>query len=390
VGFDFDEIIDRKNTNSIKYDFYGSMGKVGYNCIPMWIADMDFRTPPCVRDALIARANHGIFGYSSVGDHYYVALSNWLLNRHGWSIKPEWLTQTEGVIPAVSVALAAYTQPNDSVLLHYPSYNLFNMMIDKNRRNLIKSPLVFENNRYTIDFKDFERQIVRSNVKLFILCNPHNPIGRVWTEEELITMGDICLKHGVLVISDEIHQDFVYKPHKHLVFANLKPEYEPITITCTAPTKTFNISGVPISNILIIDDDLREKFMDEQLRRGNMGGGILEILACQTAYAQGAEWLDALIDYLTQNVNFARAFLQERLPEISLVEPEGTYFLWLDCRRLGVWQKELETYIADEAQILLNGAPGAEGFIRLNIACPKATLEKAFGQLEKAIRKLIH
>ncbi|MDR3239892.1 MAG: pyridoxal phosphate-dependent aminotransferase [Clostridiales bacterium] len=388
MAYNFDEVIDRTNTNSVKYDFPGRYGLPGYNYVPLWIADMDFRSPPCVHDALTERVDHGIFGYSDSDDTYFCAVSGWMEKRHGFTIEPEWLVKTQGVIPAISAILCALTKQNDSILIQYPSYNMFNRIIEKTKRKIVKNALVLEDGKYKIDFADFEKQIVRNGVKLFILCNPYNPVGRVWTAEELTQMGDICLKHGVVVIADEIHQDFVFAPHKHLVFAKLKPAFENITITCTAPTKTFNISGLPISNIFIVDEDLREKITEELSMRGQFGAGVLEILACQAAYANGDKWLDSLLQYLAENIAYSRNFFHGKLPEIDFIEPEGTYLLWLDCRKLGLWAKELEAYIADEAQVLLNRAPGAEGFLRINIACPRATLEKAYLRLAQAIKKL--
>jgi len=388
MKYNFDEIINRKHTKSIKYDFFNKTGKVGYNTIPLWIADMDFRTPPCVQEAIIKRAQHGIFGYSATDDDYFMAVRDWFLRRHNWKVEPEWLIQTRGILSAVSIAIAALTKPGDAILLQYPSYHMFNMVIEKSKRKIVKNPLILENGVYKIDFEDFERQIVRNDVKLFILCNPHNPVGRVFTKEELIKMGEICVEHDVLVISDEIHQDFIFSPHKHFVFVEAKPEFREITITCTAPTKTFNLSGVAISNIFIIDEDLRDKITDEISRRGGSGVGVMEILACQAAYTDGEEWLEELLSYLSKSIDYARKFFHEKLPEIDFIEPEGTYLLWIDCRSLGFWAKELEGFLADEAQITVNGAPGAEGFLRINLACPKATLEKAFFQLERAVKKL--
>ncbi|SEW15725.1 MalY/PatB family protein [[Clostridium] fimetarium] len=388
MKYNFDEIINRKHTKSIKYDFFSMTGKVGYNTIPLWIADMDFRTPPCVREAIIQRAEHGIFGYSATDDDYFIAVQQWFLKRHNWNVQPEWMIQTRGILNAVSVIVSALTKPGDAILLQYPSYHQFNSIIENTRRKIVKNPLILENGTYKIDFEDFERQIVQNDVKLFILCNPHNPVGRVFTKEELIQMGDICLRYGVLVLSDEIHQDFIFAPHKHFVFVDAKPEFRDITITCTAPTKTFNLSGVAISNMFIIDEDLRDDIKDEIKRRGGAGIGILEILACQAAYTDGEEWLEELLSYLLESIAYARKFFREKLPEIDVIEPEGTYLLWIDCRRLGFWAKDLDSFLADEAQVTLSGSPGAEGFLRINLACPRSTLEKAFSQLERAVKKL--
>jgi cystathionine beta-lyase len=387
MKFDFDEVIDRKKTMSVKYDFPDRFGKMGYNYIPLWIADMDFRSPPCVREELAERLDHGIFGYSSADYSYFEAVGEWMSKRHDWHVEQEWLIRTQGVVNALSVIFHAITKTGDAILIQTPSYNMFNTMIEKNARRTIKNPLILENGKYEIDFEDFEKQIKRNDVKLFVLCNPYNPVGRVWTKEELVKMGDICLQYGVTVIADEVHEDFVYKPHKHLVFANLKHEYESIAITCTSPAKTFNLAGLPISNIFISNEDIYEKVADEIFARGNLGSGIMELAACRAAYAGGAEWLDALLEYLADNVRFVREFLSERIPEITLIEPEGTYLVWLDFRELGFWAKELDAFLSDEAKVLLGGAPGGEGFQRINIACPRSTLEKAFAQMETAIRK---
>jgi cystathionine beta-lyase len=384
--YDFDELIDRNNTNCWKYDFPERFGKFGYNYIPLWIADMDFRSPPSVIAALQKRIEHGIFGYSDADFDYYEAVRDWLRNRHNWQVHEEWLVRTPGVLNAISVILSALTKYQDMILVQTPSYNMFKTIIEKNGRRMAKNQLILENGKYTIDFDDFEKQIKRNDVKMFFLCSPHNPIGRVWTKEELIRMGDICLKYNVLVVSDEVHEDFVYKPHKHYVFSDIKPEYQAKTITCTSPAKTFNISGLPISNIFIPDEDMRDDIKDEIFSRGTIGGGLLEVVACQAAYREGAQWLDALIDYLTKNITFVRTFLQEKIPEVKLIEPEGTYLLWLDFRGLGFWGKELEVFLENEARILLGGAPGGEGFQRLNIACTRSVLHKAFTQLENAIK----
>jgi cystathionine beta-lyase len=288
-------------------------------------------------------------------------------------------------LPAVSTAIATLTRPGDSVLLQTPSYNQFNMVIEKSRRTTVKNPLILDGERYRVDFDDFERQISRNNVKAFVLCSPHNPVGRVWTAEELVRMGEICLRHGVKIISDEIFADLVYPGNKHTVLASLSRELLDNTVTCTSPTKTFNLSGAPISNIFIADDDARSDFEEEHKARGNLGVSILPAVAAQAAYEHGARWLDELIEYLRGNVALARAFVKERLPDIGWTEPEGTYLLWLDFRRAGFWAKELEAFISDEAKVLLNSEPGAEGFLRLNLASPRAVIEKALMRIEAAL-----
>jgi cystathionine beta-lyase len=387
MKYNFDEIIDRSNTKSVKYDFPNQYGMMGYNYIPLWIADMDFRSPPCVLEALARRVDHGVFGYSAADYDYFEAVSGWMARRHNWKVEQEWLIRTQGVVNALSIIINSLTKPKESILVQTPSYNMFNMMIERNSRRIVKNPLVLEEGKYRIDFEDFEKQIRRNEVKLFFLCSPHNPIGRVWTRDELIRMGDICLQYGVTVVADEVHQDFVYPPNRHLVFAGLKQEYEAITITCSSPGKTFNLAGLPISNIFVPDEAKHDKLTETIAARGSGGSGIMELVACEAAYRSGEEWLEALLDYLAGNAAFVRNFLRKRLPELTLIEPEGTYLLWLDFRPLGFFAKELEAFIADEARILLGGAPGGEGFQRVNIACPRSTLEKAFTRLEAAVRK---
>jgi len=387
MSFNFDEPVNRKGTNSIKYDFAEQMG-MGYNCEPLWIADMDFRAPDAVCDCIRARAEHGVFGYSSPDGSYFASVEQWFRARHNWQTEPRWLVITEGMLPAISTAIHILTNPGDNILLQTPSYSQFTMLIEFGRRNVVKSPLVLEGEKYRIDFADFERAITRNKVKLFILCSPHNPIGRVWTADELKQIGDICVKYGVKVISDEIFADLTLPGYKHTVFASLNNDFLDNTVTCTAPTKTFNISGMPISNIFIANDDLREDFEEEYKARGNLGISILPFLAAQAAYQNGAEWLDALRDYLADNVAYARKFIKEKLPEIIWTEPEGTYLLWLDFRKLGFWAKELEAFLADEAKVILANEPGAEGFLRVNLATRRARVVKAFEQIETAAKKV--
>jgi cystathionine beta-lyase len=384
----FDEIIDRKKTKSIKYDFSENSGRIGYNLIPLTIADMDFRTAPSVRKALAERVEHGIFGYSGADYRYFEAVSGWQKKRFDWEVKEEWLVRSNGVLNALSIIFNALTFPSDGILIQYPSYGMFNLIIERTNHKIVPNPLILKDGRYEIDYDDFEKKILRNNVKLFVLCNPNNPVGRVFTGEELTRMGDICLKHQVTVVSDEIHEDIIYPGHKHTVFASLNYKFERHSIICTSPSKTFNLAGLPVSNIFIPEEELRDKINDEIALRGALGTGLLEMIACEAAYAEGAEWVDALNVYLDGNRVFAGNFLREKIPEISLIEPEGTFLLWIDFRALGFWGKELEAFIADEAQVQLNTSPGGEGFLRVNIACPRSILKKAFARIEQAVRKL--
>lgn len=386
---DFDEIIDRRNTCSIKYDFTVKRGKPE-GVMPLWVADMDFRTPDCVIHALEEKARHGIFGYSESMDDYFDVLKEWFISQYSWDIKPEWLIKTPGVVSAINTAVHSLTEPGDPVLIQQPVYYPFTEAVVSNKRRLIVNELVYSGGRYSIDFEDFEKKITENGVKLFILCNPHNPVGRVWTRDELIRVGDICLKHGVIVISDEIHADFIYPGRKHTVFADLKPEYRDMTITCTAPSKTFNLAGLQVSNIFIPDETMNLKFKQQMRRNGYSHVNIMGIVACKAAYAGGLEWLGDLRTYIKGNLDYLRGFLESSLPEVKLIEPEGTYLIWLDCRELGLSGTELDDFIIKKAGLWLDGGAmfgaGGESFQRINIACPRAILIKALSQLEKAVR----
>lgn len=387
----FDELIDRKNTNSLKYDFAVERGKP-VDILPLWVADMDFKTPSSVRAALATCSDHGIFGYSETKEDYFNTLYHWFNTYFDWPIQSSWLVKTPGIVYAICTAIRALTEKEDAIMIQQPVYYPFSESITSNERLLVNNTLVYEDGKYSMDFEDFEAKIIKHKVKLFILCSPHNPVGRVWTREELIRLGDICLKHAVIVVSDEIHADFVYNGHKHLVFASLKPEFLDISITCTAPSKTFNLAGLQISNIFIPNECIRHEFELEIIRTGYSQLNTMGLVACKAAYDHGREWLEDLKDYLAQNLNFVRSFLSEKLPQIKLVEPQGTYLIWLDCRSLNLSDQALEDLIIHKARLWLDsgsmfGSDG-EGFQRINIACPKAVLEKALIQLECAINDL--
>lgn len=384
----FDELIDRTNTNSLKYDFALERGKPK-DILPLWVADMDFKAPSAVLDVLTSASNHGIFGYSETKADYFNTLHHWFHTYFNWSIEDSWLVKTPGVVYAICTAIRSLTQKGDAVMIQQPVYYPFAESITANERLLINNALVYKDGKYVMDLQDFEAKIIQHKVKLFILCSPHNPVGRVWTKEELIELGNICLKHGVLIISDEIHADFVYDGYTHHILANLKPEFLDITITCTAPSKTFNLAGLQVSNIFIPNESIRTAFQKEIVRTGYSQLNTMGLLACKAAYEHGREWLDDLKTYLAQNLDFVRTFLQERLPQIKLVQPQGTYLIWLDCRALNMTEEALDQLIVQKAGLWLDtgsmfGHEG-EGFQRMNIACPRATLEKALHQLECAI-----
>lgn len=389
MSHNFDEIIDRTNTNSIKYDFAVERGKPE-GVLPLWVADMDFRTPKVVRDALVESAEHGIFGYSDTKEGYFNAIYNWYKNRFDWEVEQSWLVKTPGVVYAIALAIRAFTEEGDAVIIQQPVYYPFSNTVISNKRKLVNNSLVYQDGKYTIDFNDFEEKIKENNVKMFILCSPHNPVGRVWTKEELIRLGDICLKHNVIVISDEIHGDFVFNGNEHSVFTSLRPEYLENTIICTAPSKTFNLAGLQTSNIFIANPELKERFEEEVEVSGHSHINTMGLVACQTAYEHGGQWVDDLNQYLEGNLDLIRNFLKERLPEVRLVEPEGTYLIWLDFNELGLSETKLDDLITNKAKLWLNsgaifGKDGA-GFQRVNIACPRTIIEKMLLQLEKAIR----
>lgn len=390
--FDFDTVRERRRTDSLKYD-YAKIKKKPTDALPLWVADMDFPVAPAIHDALISRVDHGIFGYSDDADgSYYNMLSAWYVSHFGYETKPQWLVKTPGVVYAICTAIRAYTCKDDAVLIQEPVYYPFRQSVTDNERRLVVNPLQYIDGRYEIDLAHFERCITENNVSLFILCSPHNPVGRVWRREELTAMGDICLKHNVLVVADEIHADFVYEGHQHHVFAGLKPAYADITITCTAPTKTFNLAGLQLSNIFIANRELRHAFRRELHAAGYSQPNVLGLVACRAAYAQGAAWLDALRTYLQGNLSYLRDFLASELPEIRLVEPEGTYLVWLDCSALGMKGSHLDDFMLNQAGLWLDDGTmfgeGGEGFQRINIACPRATLTDALSRLQQAVQAL--
>jgi len=395
--YNFDKIINRKGTNCLKYDYAVERGKPA-DVLPLWVADMDFTVSEEITKSLHAAVDHGIYGYTQPKDAYYNAITNWMEKKHNWKTKREWIMKTPGVVFALGAAVKAFTKPGDAVLIQNPVYYPFTNIIRDNDRRVIDNTLVYEKrvtegkSQYSIDYEDFERKIVQENIKLFILCNPHNPVGRVWNREELQYLGEICLRHHVIVVSDEIHNDFVYPGFEHTVFANVDPRFAEFTVTCTAPSKTFNLAGLQISNIFISNETLREAFQKEIDKTGYDEPNALGAVACEAAYRGGQEWLDQLRAYLLENLNFLRAYLQEKIPQIHLVEPEGTYLVWLDCSELGISGKELDQFIVEKAGLWLDGGamfgPSGADFQRVNIACPRATLELALDKLKAAVDNL--
>lgn len=387
---DFDTVPNRRGTNCFKYDFAREMG-MPEDVLPLWVADMDFPTAPAVLERLHALAEHGIFGYTGVKDAYFSAVHNWYAQRFSWETQRSWLVTTPGVVFAIAIAIRAFTQKGDAILIQQPVYYPFANKVTENDRQLVVNPLVLKNGRYEMDFADMERKIVDYHVKMLLLCSPHNPVGRVWTKEELLRVGEICQKHGVLVVSDEIHADFTYAGHTHRVFASVKSEFADFTITCTAPSKTFNLAGLQNSNIFIPNRQLRHAYKKELSACGCGGTNCMGMAACQAAYEAGVDWLEQLKQYLAGNLAYIRQFLREKLPDIALIEPEGTYLVWLDLRKLGLTEQQQRQLIVQDAKLWLDTGTlfgqGGEGFERINIACPRATIEQAMQRLEHAVHK---
>jgi len=389
--YDFDKVIDRHGTNCLKFDFAKERGKNGDE-LSLWVADMDFQVAKPITDALQAQVNHGIYGYTEVKSDYFDIVKNWFRDNFDWEIKKGSLVKTPGVVYAIAMAVKAFTKEGEAVIIQQPVYYPFGEMIIANNRKLVNSPLVLKDGRYEIDFEDFEKKIVENNVKLFILCSPHNPVGRVWSVEELKRIGDICIKHDVVIFSDEIHADFVYEPNKHHVFASLGESYAANSVIATAPSKSFNIAGLQVSNIFIGNKKLRDAFRNEIVKSGYSQLNTMGLAAARAAYESGKEWLDEVRAYIKDNLIFFRDYLKENIGELSLIEPEGTYLVWVDFRKLGLSEKQREDLIVNKAKLWIDsgamfGVDG-EGFERFNIACPREYLKMALDSLAKAIKGL--
>lgn len=390
-NLDFDTIIERNNTYSLKYDF-AKKRNMPEDVMPLWVADMDFRVSSYIQEALMKQTEHGIFGYSDVQEEYFDALGQWMKRHHGWQIESDWLIKTPGIVFALATAVKAFTKEGDGVLIQQPVYYPFSEVIADNGRKVISNTLVQEKSgKYRIDFADFEEKIVTEKIKLFFLCSPHNPVGRVWSREELIRLGDICYQHGVIVVSDEIHADFVFHG-KHCVFADLKEEYKEISIVASSPSKTFNIAGLQISNIFIPNKELRKRFKKQIDAAGYSQLNVMGLVAAKAAYEHGEEWYEAMHAYVSGNINYTKQFIEEKIPEIRLVENEGTYLLWMDFRGLKLSGHELEDLIIKKAKLWLDSGrifgTAGNGFQRINVACPRAVLTGALTRLERAVKGL--
>ena len=388
--YNFDIQIDRHNTNSLKWDYAKRRNKPE-DALPLWVADMDFKCPKEVTDALVKKANHAIFGYSEPLDSYYDALINWFNKHYNWNPTRNKFILVPGVVFGICAVINALTKEGDSIIINQPVYYPFSESIRDNKRKLVVSNLVRDNDKYKIDYEDFEKKIIDNNVKLYILCNPHNPVGRVWTYDELKKISDICLKHNVFVISDEIHADFVYKGYKFTSYATLGSDALNNAVICTAPSKTFNLAGLHNGNIYIENDSIRRRVRFEINKIGYSQSNIMGIVACEASYKYGEAWLKELLEYLEKNIEFVREYLEIKIPKIKLIEPEGTYLIWLDCKELGLDDEKLNDLILNKAKLWLDEGNifGEVGkfYERINIACPKATLKEALDRLYNALRE---
>lgn len=390
MNFNFDKIIDRTNNFSAKWS---EMNKnFGTNdLLPMWVADMDFLTAPCIMEALKDRLDQGIFGYTTRPSSYNESIVNWLDNRFSWKIKQEWLMFSPAVITSISLLIQNLTQKNDKIMIQEPVYSPFHNIVESNERSLVISPLVkLDDGSYVMDYEDIEAKI--KDVKVFILCNPHNPVGRVWTREELTRLGEICLKHNVLVISDEIHSDIILKNHKHTPFASISKEFSENTITCMAPTKTFNLAGLQ-SSFLVISNPYYYEVMDKAFSRLDIKrNNAFSLVATEAAYNYGEDWLYELIKYIEDNVDFAIDYIKNHIPQLKVKKPEGTYLLWVDFNSLNVDEKDLKDALINKGRVALSDGSsfgiGGDGYYRINLACPRSMVLEGLKRIEFAINSL--
>ncbi|MDE7377834.1 MAG: pyridoxal phosphate-dependent aminotransferase [Paraprevotella sp.] len=385
MNYNFDEIIPRRGTNSYKWDCAEDA-----SVLPLWVADMDFRTAPEITEALRRRVEHGIFGYTKVPDRYYEAITSWFARRHNWhTITRDMIIYTSGVVPALSAIIKALTTTGDQVILQSPVYNCFFSSIRNNGCVVADCPLIYENNTYRMDFEALERTASDPKTRLMLLCNPHNPAGRVWTREELTRVGDICIRHGVIVVADEIHCELTFPGHPYTPFASIGEKFLSHSVTCCSPSKAFNIAGLQIANIIAADEDMRTR-IDRAITLNEVCNvNPFGVEALITAYNHGEDWLKALLVYLEDNYRLLCDFFTQHLPDYPVCPLEGTYLVWVDFRRLGIPSKEMEQRLITEHKVWFNAGPmyGAEGFMRINIACPRSMLAEGLKRLLDFINK---
>jgi cysteine-S-conjugate beta-lyase len=388
MKYNFDEELHREGTGCIKYDarkaYFGTE-----NLIPLWVADMDFRSPGFIAEAIIKRTQHEVFGYFLKTESYFQAIIDWMSTRHKWDIQKDWILFAPGVVPAINMAVLAYTQPGDKIILQPPVYFPFFTAIKNHGREISYNQLKEANGRYSMDFEQLE-SIIDARTKLLILCSPHNPVGRVWQREEHLRLAEICLKHDILILSDEIHADLTFNGFRHIATASLSDAIAERTISFIAPSKTFNLAGLATSNLIIPNKNLRDQYSKLQDNLHIASGNIFGILATEEAYRYGLDWLNQLMEYLQVNLDFLMEFIQEKLPQIKVIRPEATYLVWLDFRELGLSQQELKEFLIQSARLGLNDGTtfgaGGEGYMRINIACRKTLLIEALERLHQAFQ----
>jgi cystathionine beta-lyase len=393
MQYNFDKVINRLGTSSSKWDTAAeAFGEK--DIIPLTAADMDFQIPQPVTEAMRKRIEHGVYGYTCRLDSYYQAVIDWMKRKHGWDIKKEWICHAPGVVGSLCYIIDAFSQPGDKVVIQPPVYHPFAREIRLANRQVLNNPLKYENGRYTMDLDDLRRKLDPS-VKIMIISAPHNPVGRVWTKDELDKLGEVCKEHNVLLVSDEVHCDLLFQGHKHVSFGRVSQElggkFDGNMIVCTAASKTFNLAGLQTSNIIIPDKAIREKYVATLDRFHSLATNTFGIIATENAYRYGDEWLEQLLAYLKANQDFVADFLEKRIKKMKLIKPEGTYLLWIDCKELGMSCEEMESFFAHKAKVGLNqgyifGEEG-KGFVRLNIAYPRSVLKECLERIEKAVNE---
>jgi cystathionine beta-lyase len=387
MNYNFDEVIDRSNSDCSKIENLKSIfGRE--DIIPLWVADMDFKSPPAITQALIKRVEHGVFGYTIQSDEYFNSITNWLNKRHNWKVNKEDITYVPGVVKGFNFAIEEFTEVGDNIIIQPPVYHPFRIMTKALERNVVNNPLILENGQYRIDFDGLRKIVSEKDCKMLIFCNPHNPGGRAWTPEELKELSQICFENKILVVSDEIHSDMALPGFKHTPFASVSSEAESNSITLMAPSKTFNIAGIVSSYAVITNKDIRDKYHSFVKRRGLDEGTLFAYTATKSAYNECDDWLDEMLKYVQSNIDFVDSYLKENIPEIKAILPEASFLIWLDCRSLNLSQKELVKLFIDKAGLALNDGsifgPGGEGFMRLNVGTSKVVLEKAMENLKNA------
>ncbi|WP_027410109.1 MalY/PatB family protein [Anoxybacteroides tepidamans] len=387
--YSFDDMIERRHTHSVKWDeterFFGVK-----DVLPMWVADMDFQAPPAVLEALAKRVEHGVFGYTAIPLSLKEAIRDWMQQRHQWSVEPYWMSFCTGVVPALATAIEAFTSPHDRIVVFPPVYPPLFQLVQKNDRQLVTCPLLLTEKGYAINWADLQEKL--KGAKMLLLCSPHNPGGRVWTKEELTTLGTLCLENGVIVVSDEIHADLTLPPCRHTPFASTDEAFADISVTCIAPTKTFNLAGLQAAVAIIPNSSMKKQFDAVQQRQGFFTLNAFAVAGTEAAYRYGSDWLDALLEYIKENIDRTCSFINASFPRVRAMSPEATYLVWIDCRGLGIPEQQLKQLLLHKGKIAVEmGSKFGEegrGFIRLNVACHRQTLESAFQRLAVAFEGL--